>query len=109
MERKEINTNIYNNVKALAKAKGVKLQDFAKSLNISVGYISRIEKNISVEVLMKISKFFNVSMEDLVNKDFKSEFDYQIALSEFYESIDEVLQFMSKTDVLAKVASYLEL
>lgn len=67
-------TLIMNNINFLLRKYDVKISDLEEILELSPGYISRTmnkasEKRLSSEHLWKISKFFNVEMDSLTNKD----------------------------------------
>lgn len=67
----DINKQIYYNVKMLAKKEGMNLGEVEKQIGISQGYLSRL-KCVSAEVVVKLSKLFEVPIEDLMTKDMGS-------------------------------------
>lgn len=65
-----------SNVKELAKQKGIKFGDIETESKTSVGYISRLNNEFnpndpSAEFMATASKLLEVSMDDLMHKDFK--------------------------------------
>ena len=67
------NRILISNIAFLAKSNGIRLGELEKMLGISAGYISRTAKEntgkrLSVDVVWKIARFFNVGIDDLVNR-----------------------------------------
>lgn len=68
-EKKSISIIVGSNIKKYRKEKGLYQKDIAKLCDISIAYISKIEKgnaNISIDTLEKIAKALNVSVDKLV-------------------------------------------
>lgn len=65
-------------LKALRTRRGITLKELAMSLGLSAhGYISELEagkKTPTVEVLIKISEYFNVSTDELLKDDLKVQY-----------------------------------
>lgn len=65
-------------LKALRTRKGITLKELAINLGLSAhGYISELEsgkKTPTVEVLIKISEYFNVSTDELLKDDLKVQY-----------------------------------
>lgn len=65
-------------LRALRTRKGITLKELAVNLGLSAhGYISELEagkKIPTVEVLIKISNFFNVSTDELLKDDLKIQY-----------------------------------
>ena len=64
----------YKNLKHLRKKKKMSMEKFGKLINQSSANISRWEnKNngISLDTAWKICKFFNISLDDMINKKMK--------------------------------------
>ena len=59
-------------LKTLRNLKNISLNKICFDLNISKGYLSELEndvrKNPSLVVLKKLSDFYNISIDDLVNE-----------------------------------------
>lgn len=60
------------NIRRLRKERGLTLEDLAKAVGSSKGYIYQIEKQASLNPsfwkIQKIAKFFNVSLDSLCNE-----------------------------------------
>lgn len=59
-----------NTLVGLRKARKLTQSQVAKQLGISVSHLSDVEndrKGVSVHLLYKLSKLYNVTMEDLIN------------------------------------------
>lgn len=61
---------VYENIKYLAKGKGLKLADIEKKMGRRAGYISRRKSGITAEELSIASNILGESMDDLYKKDF---------------------------------------
>lgn len=66
---------LYRNIKGLVKRQGITLREFESIIQTSPGYISRCahsthkSKRMSIDTVIKIAKYFNVSIEDLISKE----------------------------------------
>lgn len=70
------NSVLVSNITYLAKSNEIRLGELEKMLGISTGYISRTarentSKRLSIDVVWKVAKFFDVSIDDLVSRDFR--------------------------------------
>lgn len=70
------NSVLVSNITYLAKSHEIRLGELEKMPGISTGYISRTarentNKRLSIDVVWKVSKFFDVSIDDLVSRDFR--------------------------------------
>ena len=68
--------NLNSNIRYLRKKAGYTIPRFAEMLDLKKSTIDNIEcgkNNTSLEVLDKIHKLFNVSLDDLVYKDLSKE------------------------------------
>ena len=68
------NTLLIKNIGVLLRKNGLRLGDLENALGISTGYISRTSKpgsgkKMSIDVVWKIARLFNVSLQDLLEKD----------------------------------------
>ncbi len=68
------NTLLIKNIGVLLRRNGLRLGDLENALGISAGYISRTSKpgsgkKMSVDIVWKIARLFNVSLQDLLEKD----------------------------------------
>ncbi len=66
--------NLLTNLTYLMEKKGINRTELAKEIGIAPSTINswynRNCENISLSTLLKLSKYFNVSMEDLINGDY---------------------------------------
>lgn len=62
-------------LRQIRKAHGVTQEDLADALNISRGAYQHLETKgvLTDDLLMKLSRFFDLSMEDFISKDVKEE------------------------------------
>lgn len=70
------NSVLVSNITYLAKLNEIRLGELEKMLGISTGYISRTArenagKRLSIDVVWKVAKFFDVSIDDLISRDFR--------------------------------------
>lgn len=70
------NSILVSNITYLAKSNEIRLGELEKMLGISTGYISRTarentNKRLSIDVVWKVAKFFDVSIDDLISHDFR--------------------------------------
>lgn len=64
----EISLIIYQNVKRLAKEKDIRIGELENKIQVSLGYLSRVQKNnyeISVEKVFQIAEIFEISLDEL--------------------------------------------
>lgn len=70
------------NVRALVKVSGIKMGEFEKSIGLSKGFISRLcsgnTEFISLAATIKIAKYFDKSIDDLLTKDFVKDCEKKI-------------------------------
>mgnify|MGYP004470917027 CR=1 FL=1 len=69
--------NLYRNIKYLRKQNKLTIVELAHELNLATSSLANFEggqRNCSLEILDKLSKFFNVSLDDLVYKDLKNNY-----------------------------------
>lgn len=66
---------LYNNIRGLAKEKGIKMSELDKPYG--PGYISRMQNNgiskLDIGIVYRASKLLGVAMEDLIDKDLVKE------------------------------------
>ena len=74
--RSGISQRLYLNVKRLAKAKGLKMQDVEKAARLAIGYFARCNQNqnsTSIDTVYTLAKLFNVSIDDLISDAYERE------------------------------------
>ncbi len=89
----EISTKrIATNILVIVRNKNIRVGEFEKELGLCTGYFSRLIsgtiKNIPVSIIYRASKLLDVTMEDLIIKD--------------YEKILLTAQYKEKIDILEK-------
>lgn len=78
-------SRLYNNIKWVCKQNNVQIADIEKPMK--AGYISRHERRNAIEclplwVLIKVSNACNVSIDELINRDLKSEAELELIKTE---------------------------
>ncbi len=71
------NNVLVSNITYLTKSNGIRLGELERMLGVSAGYISRTvkentSKKLSINVVWKMAKFFDVGIDDLVSRDFRT-------------------------------------
>lgn len=69
MDNKELNKNIYFNVKQFAKRKGINMGLIENKIGVSVGYFSRVLKynsKMSFLKVYKIAKVLDIPIDELI-------------------------------------------
>jgi len=61
-------SRLHDNLRYSAMAKGIKISDLEKEMDVSPGYISR-EKALSLRSVYRASKFLDIPMETLIEED----------------------------------------
>ena len=63
-----------DNIQALIEIRGIQVGKLEKQIGVSTGYFSRVRRgmNMNIDVLYKLSKAVNVSMDDLCSKGYKN-------------------------------------
>ena len=98
-------SRLYDNIKALCKYRGVHIRDIEKPLK--AGTISRYERrgtimNLPIGVVHRASKVLDVSIEELLEKDFANEIWCEKMSNEIYgifkrsELSDELVEDLHK-------------
>ena len=81
---------------------GIRVQDVERKCGVSQGYFSRVnnrgtERNIPIGVIATVSDIFNVSIDDLVNKNLFYE-QRMKELQEEMDRLDEQEQLLLNSD-----------
>ena len=69
----EISKIIHDNIQCLILSRGILISDLEKAIDVSVGYFSR-RCGMKATTLVKVARYFNVSLDDLVNKNYRANF-----------------------------------
>lgn len=70
--------NLKKNISLLATAHNISISNLEKELGFSNGSIAKWDKRMpSIDKVIKVANFFNVSVDSLINNDFKN-FHYEI-------------------------------
>lgn len=85
------NVHLVNNIAYLAKKHSMRIGDVENAVGVSAGYISRTvkdktKKKLSVDIVWKIAKLFEVDLEDLLESD----------LSEAPSNTNLIIKFLDK-------------
>lgn len=80
------------NIYYLAKEKNIKIGDLETAAGVSVGYLSRINKednetNPSIELLISVAKTLDVSLDALINYEFDRQTPTEVYLLKFVEKL----------------------
>ena len=81
-------TILGRNVKALREAVGISQHDFSALIEISKRSLASIElgtTNISADLLSNISSFYNLSIDELTDKNVKIESNFRDKIIEFHK------------------------
>lgn len=65
-----------NNIRLLRKLRGLNQTEFGAKVQVKSETVSNYEREISkpdIDTIVKMSKFFGVTIDDLVNKDFSNQ------------------------------------
>lgn len=92
---------LYHNIKCLAKAKNIKMSEIEYPLK--PGWISRLYRRkamdkLSIGCVYNAAKLFGVSVEDLIEKDLASEYQYDAITNEIKRLREEADRLESKLD-----------
>lgn len=65
------------NICIIMAAKGISVSDMEKDIGVSQGYFSRlrVKKNTRFDTIVKISKYLNVSLDELIKNDLSDEIE----------------------------------
>lgn len=66
---------VIENVYTLIEIRDINVSDVEKAIGVSIGYLSRIKKGMNMDALnlINLACYFNVTIDDLVFKDYKNE------------------------------------
>ncbi len=86
------NSCLNNNIAYLAKKNGMRVGDLETALGISAGYISRTtkldsKKKLSIDVVWKIAKLFEVDIKSLLEEDLSEPTSNTTIVSKFLEKL----------------------
>ena len=94
----EINSTVYQNVKALCERKGIKLTDFEVENGLTKGFLAKKSKSpsdIGLQLCLQLSAKLEVELSDLL--DTRTAFKCRISAIEC-----EIQEYLSKIDTLAE-------
>lgn len=72
-----ISVRFYENVKFIARNKGINLKEIERTIGVTQGYMSRAKKNnidISISKAYTAAKMLGYTLDDLIEKDYAKEF-----------------------------------
>ena len=61
-----IRERIYENTKALAKAKGLSMKEIEDAIGVTTGYLSKVSKRLSIDKIEKLVNVLGVSFAELL-------------------------------------------
>lgn len=93
---------LYENIKALASYRGLRMQDIEKQIYRQPGYISR-GKNFTADELKKVAGLLQVSMDDLMEKDFKTHIGQMNILMLMEINVEELKKTMGKGECMREM------
>lgn len=96
MDAKE---RIYDNTRALSKIKRIPMAEIERKIDVSAGYLSRI-KNIGIEKIMQIARILDVSIDELVNGDYRKDFRKEIAEAELTMAVEKAMNELNGIEIL---------
>jgi transcriptional regulator with XRE-family HTH domain len=99
---------IYENVKALAKINNQKLGDIETEIGVTKGYLSRKSKGLTIHNVHKLAKHFDITIDDLVSKDYWYEYRSRFAIDELDEAVKRAKKCLTGSVILAEVNKILE-
>lgn len=103
-----IKERIYENTKALCGIRNEKLGDVERNVGLSIGCLSRINIGIKIENAYRIAKYFDVTIDDLIEHDYGEEYKELLAEKELNEAVKRAKKAMRGCDVLKVVNKILE-
>lgn len=96
----DVKERIYENAKALAKMKGIKLSDIEKQIGAAVGYLSRKSRGLTIEKAYEIARILQVSLTELTENDYWEVYKKQFAEDELKEAVNRAKNVMNGCDIL---------
>ena len=87
---------LHEKIKALRKKKGVSQQELAQVIGVHLTHVSRLENGHympSLDVLIKLTKYFDVSADYLINNE---EENYEVEIKD--KTIEERIRLIDKMD-----------
>ena len=86
------NTILINNISYMAKSHNMMIKDIEQTLGLSAGYISRTssenaKKKLSIDVVWKISKLFDVALGDLIESDLSEDNSNKTLICKFIDKL----------------------
>ncbi len=104
-----ISEKIYENVKALCKMNDKNMGYIETEIaGVSVGYLSREQKNISVKCVYNIAEYFGITVNNLIEKDYWEEYKQTLAEKELNDAVRRAKKAMKGCDVLQVVNKILD-
>jgi len=101
-------TILYNNINYLLKKNNMKIGALEAILGISTGYIAKTikpgsSKNVSIDVIWKIAKLFNMDVRTLIEKDLAAPAsDYQLLMDMIEKLIQKTASKSMHWDIAAE-------
>ena len=96
-------SKLYENIKALCRYRDIRMQDIERGIYRQVGYLSRGSVP-SAEELNQIAKMLNVTMDDLMNKDFNAEISMMNILRLVEINLEQLRGFYTKDECIRELS-----
>lgn len=100
-------SKVYQNVKALAFLQDRQMADIEKAIGHAVGFLSRKSSTLDIDTVVQLCKVLDVSMDDLLNRDYTHELEKRTALQNLYRAVDAALPYYEDAAVVEMVAAHL--
>ena len=93
----------YQNVKLMAKEKGIKMKDIEKYLGVCSGYFSRNRKNNNVAGIDKafiLAEFFGVTVEELLSDTLEKKLKAPAVKADLLKAITRAEDVFSREEII---------
>jgi len=102
----DISTQLYNNVKKIAKLHGRKLGDLETSIGLTKGYFWRCRKNHNsprLEPIYTLAGMLGVSIEDLITDAYRKQQEEEQARKRISEVITSVQDVLNREEIIRTI------
>ena len=104
----DLRERIYENTKALAKLRGIKISDVEKQIGVSTGYLSKTSKCLTVEKIYRIATVFGVTIDSLIKEDYAEICKERFAEYDLQEAVKAAKEVITEPHLLAIVKDELK-
>ena len=102
-QRSEISRQLYQNVKFLARANGLRMKEVEQSIGLSSGYFSRCSQSRNsphIDTVCALSKLFSVPIEDLISDSYEKRIQAKKAKTALSDAVMLANETLSKEEIL---------